>query len=541
MSKRERNMVIGLLSILVFGGGAFGGYTLVYDPLQAIYSEQEKLEDEINGNGTPEKPGLEYRVVVMRKAMPEVAAFKRESLPPNIDTAKDQYTHLLQRILEKAKVNDVKVPEAKVLESRAPVIPELGPKKYAYTRLLFHIEMNKVNIWQVADFLQDFYRLDLLHQITELDIVRQNKPYETRGGLQVRINIEAIKMDGADERVSLFPLAPSGKLNSTGATFAAVGGGPLVPTVATQPPLGSGKPVLSRLVTVRTEPPILAQHPRDYRFLPLNDIFYGVLHPSKLPPGIEIAFPGLPPLKKDQRFYELQIKPGQRIPDIKVKLTGDEVDETKLTAVVGFGTMLPDGPLDVDQKTHVISFPEPKEVSGRAYNFVTVKAILPDGKEGARAGIKVAYAGDDIASAIKLSLVSESDGAYIAQILDIATPIKYTITSTPQKGIDIVKNKLEKRKEWTKDSTYKQPRGILAISDDSSSTRRTFKVLAIEDNGMIVQEIADGGVAKDLYRWVTGKTLLDLTKSKIPADEAKKILKTVAETQPAGVPEVAGK
>src|ERR1700722_9822624 len=274
MNPRERNLIVGLLAVIVLGGGAFGGYTFVYSPLDETNVAIKQLEDEINGDG--DKQGLSDRVVAMKKSVAQAAVVKRQSLPPDINDAKKQYMLLLERLLQQAKVEHYSIPNATLLDSRAPATPDLGNKKPAFTRLMFRVDMSKADIWQVTDFLTEFYNLDLLHQITEMTITRENKPTDVRNGLNVRLAIEAIILDGAETKFSLFPVTIANKANSSveltssGEAVAAIGGGRAVQAVAAHPEL-------VRRVTASTNTPVLASRPRDYSLIPLRDIFYGVI------------------------------------------------------------------------------------------------------------------------------------------------------------------------------------------------------------------------------------------------------------------------
>jgi hypothetical protein len=629
MTPRERNLVVGILALILFGGGAFGAYTFVFSPLEDTNAAIKQLQDEIDG--TKDKPGLDSRVEAMRKAPPFVAVAKRQSLPPNIDLARTQYKLLLERILQQSKIYDYKIPNATTIIGKPPVTPELAAKKPAYTTLQFHLDIHKVDIWQLADFLYVFYELDLLHQITDLTITRQNKATEMRNHLDVTLTIEAIILDGAEQRSSLFPIAliklteesiatlkkdnvPDlviSKLNPlkskqlpqedflkeasrlltqselrqyqntvlrnvtyigtpSGGAVTAIGGGLAFETVAAQPEL-------ARKVTAISSTPVLATRHRDYSLLALSDIFYGILPVDKSPAGLTIA-----------KIADMQVSPGEKIPDVKVRLTGDGAETAKLTATCS-GTMLPEGPLNVDPKTNTISFPAINEYASEyAYATISVLATSESGKEQ-KASFRITFTSDgtrigkeDIAGAIKLIMVSgTSDGIVTAIIQDSANPFKYKITSSPKNGIGVIKFYRVKAWAWgTEDYNY--PAGVLAFSDETSSTKRTFKVLAIEGNSLIVADYgkhdgkADarpeqrgrggrgpgGGAAPrvgpaeplavvagnlataipapTLYRWTTGMSLKDLDdkehKAKIPADEARKILQNIAAAEVVEIP-----
>jgi hypothetical protein len=82
-----------------------------------------------------------------------------------------------------------------------------------------------------------------------------------------------------------------------------------------------------------------------------------------------------------------------------------------------------------------------------------------------------------------------SDGTAKAIVKDGANPYKYEIDATG-KGITVTKWWQLTAKTWKKDLDYEHPPGVLAISDgDATATRRTFKVIAIEHDAIIVCEL----------------------------------------------------
>lgn len=481
-------MVVALLSGLLIVGSVMGGYTLVYSPLSEASDSIKALKEEING--LPDKEGLSGRVERMNKTAKQLPLLKLESLPQSEDIAKSQYKLLLERLMQQARIEQWKIPSATKLDNRAPMTPDLGNKKPAYTRLSFRVDMSKIDIWQLADFLYEFYQVDLLHQITDITITRQNKATEMRNGLEVHLTIEAIILDVADNRTSLFPVTVANKSNSkieltpAGQAVAAIGGGGAVAAVAAQPEV-------NRKVTAQTNTPVLATKRRDYSMLALRDIFYGIL-PEKSP---ELTI---------TRVSDIQIKRGEPIPEVKISLSGEGADTAKVVAKAT-GSLISEGTLSYDAKTHTISFPQPnEEVTDAAYTTINLTATNELGKE-AKSSFTVRLQRspptpkDDISTEIRLVLINgSSDGSVTALIHDVATPLKYSITYAPGKGIEVKKNFLssakpkyrpDNRPAWRNDLDYEHPTGILAISDESSSTKKTFKVVAIQSDCLIVADM----------------------------------------------------
>lgn len=276
MTPRDRNIVIALFAVIVLGGGGFAGYTLVISPLDDVDAAIQKVQGEIEDSA--DKEGLESRVDMMQKTVMQLPTVKRQSLPPNVDVAKAQYIHVIERLLQNAKIKSGRIPDPRTIDRRAPITPELATKKPAYTILEFRLDMDKVDIWQVSDFLDEFYKLDLLHQITEINISRENKVSDSRAGLKVHFTIEAISLDGVETRSTLFPAILGATLTPTGKAVAAIAGGAAAEVVNQNPDLEMKyipAPGTNRLAT----------HPRDYSYLARNDIFYGTLPPERQSSG----------------------------------------------------------------------------------------------------------------------------------------------------------------------------------------------------------------------------------------------------------------
>src|SRR5437763_968570 len=165
MTSRERILAMIVLALLLVGGGGAGAYMLIYTPLQDKKQTAEGVQKEVDD--------LEMKLRAMQKAAPQVAAIKRASLPPDPSDSRDanrvptynfavaEYKRQLQYLLLQAGITDGRPTTDKVnTAGRAPVTPELAPKKPAYTTLTFQVEINKANLWQVVDFLYGYYQLD---------------------------------------------------------------------------------------------------------------------------------------------------------------------------------------------------------------------------------------------------------------------------------------------------------------------------------------------------------------------------------------------
>ena len=463
-----------VLGLLLIGGGGAGAYMLIYSPLQDKKQAQANLQNEVDD--------LEKKVSKIRKDAPQVVAVKRASLPPDLPAdprdpnrtptftfAVAEYKRLMQNLLIQAGIKDGRPTTDKVSFSRAPITPEIGPKKPAYYTLTFQIEINKADLWQVVDFLYLYYQLDLLHQITDIKITRENKLADGRSGLKVTLTSEAIALDGVAPRSNLVPVASA---------VAAVGGYASLVAVTAKP----------ELVQKLTRSDALASRNRDYSYIVLNDIFYGPVPPYTPPPPrpFEIAKLDNVTMKRDDKPHE-----------VKVKVSGDGAAGSRIGAE-STGSLIPKGSLTVDSKTGTITIPAIEaDTPESATSTITVVAVAADKSTTKKSTFTVsvepmpkAAPGPDIAGAIKLPIVSiASDGTATAIIKDNANPFRYQIDVTP-KGIEITKWWQASGKTWKKDRDYDQPPGVLFISDEDTATKRTLKVIAVELNALIVCEIA---------------------------------------------------
>ena len=550
MTSRERTLAIILIGLIVLGGGSVLGYFFVYSPLQDKYAAAEKLQAETNE--------LDDKAKTVTAARLKIAAVKRQSLPPDINLAKTQYKLLLEQLLHGANIKDFKLPDMRILDSRAPSTPEIvfpnpnatpttstttpapaaapgaAPasstqlvKRPAYTRLEFKVEITKADIWQVVDFLKAFYEVDLLHQITTFSIVRANKVTDTRSGLTVNLAIEAIILDKADDRKTLLPPTPT--------------------------PAG-----------------VLATPARDYSYIAWKDIFYGVLPAASQAPFQLRSFDNLV-LNRDEKGSE-----------VRVRLSGEGSATAKVVATAA-GSLLPEGELKFDPKTNTITIPGAgtEETPDDATSTISVVATTVEGLTQ-KGSFKVTVKPKpdvppppptvDISGAIKLVILSgRNDGYQKAVIFDAANPFKFELTTTG-KSVEVLRYWQATGKNWKKDLDYEQPTGVLAFADEFSSTKRTFKVIAFEDEAVILSETGrtpsksdapakktfgtrpgSGGssttkqgpadplalVAGNIavaapqpiyYRWTLGKSLSELTK--LTPEESKAILKRVADSGP---------
>src|SRR5206468_2872093 len=115
-----------------------------------------------------------------------------------VNLAKREYSRLLNSLLRKAYFN---VTEMKVgaREKNTTNVPTIVGKTPAYTKLEFNVEV-KGDLISLVDFLYEFYRQPLLHQITKLTVLKPGGERGRSGDLDITMLIQAIVLDKAENR-----------------------------------------------------------------------------------------------------------------------------------------------------------------------------------------------------------------------------------------------------------------------------------------------------------------------------------------------------
>ena len=559
MSARERNLAVLLIALILLFGSVAIGYAFVYSPIQAKKTAAATLDSEIA------KKQEEFdKLKTERKKLDDL---KRRSLPADASVAKREYAEVMNRLLVNAKVpTGFRVRE---LAPDATGTPALASKKPTYTKIAFEITFERADMWNVHDFLLSYYRLPLLHQITLLDIKTDAQPSTTTRGkvvndrrdLVVKVITEAIILDGADGRKSLF---------SVPAAFAA-GGGSRGVTARAPPPEALRHPY-------HGEAPPLATRTRDYSLIVQNDVFHG---PLPLAPSMSV-----------ERIADISVEMDKEIAPVKVRVAGDLGPTGKITLEAkADGRILPAGSVKVDQLARTIAIlPTEGEIGS---GEITVTARTAEGKEAkTKFRVKVTEPEEkaapekilpDISDAIRLiGSVTTSENTAEVIIRDNFNPFTYVIEVSPSGRIKVTKffflAAVKKRdREYLPDVPLPQ-----VFSDDGiSSTKRTFQVVAVDSLGIYVMDIkpakpaekpkapAPKGfgppkappVAKQgpaeamslivgaaallaqkpaadspvLYRWNIGQPLKSI--KEVPKDDAKKILDKVKTGGPVAIVE----
>lgn len=550
MNTRDRFLAVLLIALIGVGVAGAAGYLLVYEPIQEKTAAAATLDKEV-----ADLTAQWNKFTRDRKRLDEV---KRRSLPADEPLAKQEYNDMLIRLVRRAGIPPgfTVTPNTSPDARGVPLLPG-NAKKPAYTKVVSVVEFSKADMWAVRDFLEGYYKLNLLHQITNISISRKEEA-ATAGGrpraadtrsasrkdLTVKLTTEAIILDGAENRRTLLPVSRA---------FAAVGGMPGYSAVADTPEVGRG-------LTPLQLAPVLAARTRDYSYLAVKDIFHGPL-PAPKPLSVE-------------RIADVAVRQGDPVGPVKVPLGGEMeyLGEVGLKVTAG-GRLLPPEAIAVDEDARTITITPPEGESGS--DTVTVVARSEFGQE-AKGSFRFTVdppkvvAKEDVSAAVRLIAVSTaSDGTATAVVRDNANRQKYEIEAT-RRRVKVVKYFYAGATK-KKDPDYHDPDKYvpdeLVIAPDATSTDRRFRVVAVDEGGLIVQDLKPaeapapkpGGkdkgpkpAAKEeppkagsdapaaapvVYRWAAGKSLAELVR--VPADEADRILRKAAEAGPVGATAVA--
>jgi hypothetical protein len=552
MTSREQTLAFVLLGAILLTVGGAGGYMFIWQPLQKQREQEAALNKEIDD--------LEAQLRAQKDTTQRLALARTRSLPADEALARREYTVALTRLLDSANVPKGYTITPKAVDNSARSVPEISKGKPIYTRVAYEVTFKKADMWAVRDFLEGYYNLGLLHQITAINIKKDDdasaKSAGRRNDLTVTLTTEAILVEGAENRRTLLPVPTA---------FAGIGGGALYKAMTVSPEAGRG-------VTPLLHAHVLANHHkpnhRDYSLMVQKDPFNGPLPP-------------LPKFKLD-KISDVKIKTDEKPSPVKVALSGDGSVGAKVTALAS-GSLFAEGALKVDPKTYAIELPKTSATEGTA--TISVIATSADGKATEKGSFKVSLADppkvvegpkidlEDIASYIVLiGVAPRSDGTAWARIVDNANRTRYQIDAT-RTGIKVVKEEITiPRKGWQPDPDHVHPAGVMNISAEKSKTNRLFKIIAVDADGLILADLkpdgsapaakpagkwpnwpppGKGAVVKQgpgnplaalggnmivaapppkYYRWAVGNSLAGL--KLIPDDEAKKILKRAEATGP---------
>jgi len=281
MNQRERTMTVVLMVVIFLMLAGFLGYQFIWSPIQDRNKQIANLREEISER--------EKRVTEITEQLPRYNQLRKLSLPADVDLARREYEMQLSGLLRRA---DFPASAITITPRPADVktAPPLSGKKPAYTKLAFVVQV-KGELASFVDFLDQFYRQPLLHQIKLLTVTRPNRSGDrkaTANELDINMTIEAIVLDSADPRLTLAPVPLAANLLGGG------GGAFRVGMIAVES--GRGGPVnLGSFLAMNSAAGrkqvdydlTLAEPARQYASIAGKNVFFGPPPPPQVEPTAE--------------------------------------------------------------------------------------------------------------------------------------------------------------------------------------------------------------------------------------------------------------
>jgi len=215
MTTRERRLAYVILTFIVIAGAGFVGYQFYLQPMNSYARQVKDLERDIEE--------LEEARLKIEKEKKRLEPYVQISLPftPNTrpeadvnrrtDVARGKYVEKLIEMLQKSGFASIDVKDKKPENKSTPQyklkgVVTKGKDMSIYTRLEFNVDA-KGNLASLTKWMDQFYKLQLLHQIKNLTVTRPiNPPQGARPNeLDIKMTIEALILEGAEQRKSLEP------------------------------------------------------------------------------------------------------------------------------------------------------------------------------------------------------------------------------------------------------------------------------------------------------------------------------------------------
>ena len=266
MTARERIMIYALGG-LALGGIGYLAFTTLVRPIREQNARIETLKDQIADRDL-QLDRDRFDNLRLQKLVPL-------SLPGNRELAESEYETMLGRLLRDSAISGGKY--SRQSQSDSDPEPELvasvigKPGKKAYTKIIYSITFEKVTLSKLTGFLERYAQVPILHQIVKCSIKHattaatagKTQKAEERNDLTVNLVSEAVLLDGAPERKTLFAVPD---------TFGAALGGVALFTLRND----------TEKSRYLTPTPDAAYHAttapkRDYELLAARDPFHGPL------------------------------------------------------------------------------------------------------------------------------------------------------------------------------------------------------------------------------------------------------------------------
>jgi hypothetical protein len=242
MNPRERLLALGVLSVVVLAGTAFLFHRLFWIPLESKTAQMQALQQDVD------KKRERIRQVMADKR--RLDRWQQLSLPPDVNLSLREYERYLSELVRQSGI-----PAGGLTITPRPPDTKSSPavgKVPVYTKLDFSVT-GRTSLPHLVALLERFYRAPLLQQIKNLTIHRPltRGPQQEQGDLDVTMTVEALILNGTDNRSHLLPnvnqrllavdvlvlnAQRSGAVGLAGIAWAVGPAGPLSPGSLAQPP-----------------------------------------------------------------------------------------------------------------------------------------------------------------------------------------------------------------------------------------------------------------------------------------------------------------
>jgi hypothetical protein len=218
MTVRERRLAYVILTFIALAGAGFFGYQFYLEPMKVKAQQIAQLEDEVGDQLAKVKKiqADKKRLDVLSKiSLPYTPNTRADAdIVRRTDRARGEYVARLNAMLQQSgfapaailSIQDKK-PVAGVTYAPKPGVPK-SKDRTIYTRLEFALDL-RGDLASLVAWMELFYQQRLLHQIKNLTVTRPINPDRARPNeLDIKVQIEALVLDTAEQRMNLEPATP---------------------------------------------------------------------------------------------------------------------------------------------------------------------------------------------------------------------------------------------------------------------------------------------------------------------------------------------
>jgi hypothetical protein len=204
MNPRERTIAYAVLAAVMLAGGAFLFHQFYLAPLHDKEQTLERTREALKTRNE--------RIKKVKEQEPQLAEWRRLSLPNAVDLCLNDYDEYLRKMLTNSGLREPKVKGEQATLARTALQPI---KNEAFFRPLNFTMTGHGDLTNVVKLLEAFYSAPLLHKIKNLTIKRHNSGTANPGlaakirearEVDIELQVEAIIVTGAENRAELLPI-----------------------------------------------------------------------------------------------------------------------------------------------------------------------------------------------------------------------------------------------------------------------------------------------------------------------------------------------